>query len=513
MGLEFRVGGITKENIIKILPSLMSLEHNWTEIGDSAWTRENFTKDLPGKWGLSKCVYYDGKVIGYFMASADGLTLKLNKILVDKDYRGTGAADLLWQEFLESGRRNGLETAEFKVLTDNDSAINFYRKRGCLFDGDDLGSDGLVRHVVVYPFKLKDRINHSKPTILGDDKETVLKALQHGELATGNIVENFTRAFGSYIGKKYGVATCNGTAALHLALRALDVKEGDDVILPSFVCNSVLNAVKYCNAHPSLVDINPDDYNMSLEDAKKVLIGSTKAIIVPHMFGKPVRNLEDFITLDVPVIEDCALSVGASHDGKKVGSFGDLSIFSFRATKMLAAGLGGMVLTDDEHLYERLKDLTAYDNRAQDGESYNYQMSDLNAALALSQLKKLEGFVWARKMIAKNYTDMFKKSSVDFEFPNVDDENIFFRYIIRHPRRDDFMENVRSRGVEVAKPVFMPLHMYLNLNDSDFPNTMKAYDTAVSIPIYPNLTEGIPTSGNKNVRDVAGILTNWRYEK
>jgi perosamine synthetase len=274
-----------------------------------------------------------------------------------------------------------------------------------------------------------------------------------------------------------------------------------------------MSAVNYCGANPSVVDINEEDYNISLEGAKNALNYRTRAIIVPHMFGNPVRNIEDFIALDLPIIEDCALSVGASHEGSKVGTFGDVSVFSFRATKMTAAGLGGMVLTDDKSLYGRLKDLTTYDNREKPGESYSYQMSDLHAALAISQLKKLDGFVNARRAIARKYSEMFSKSSVDFDFPKPDGENIFFRYIIRHPESEELINNLRGRGVDAARPVFMPLHRYQKLDDSHFPNTVRAYETAVSIPIYPRM---LLDDGSLNlgvIQDIAGVITNWRYEK
>ncbi|MEM4266710.1 MAG: DegT/DnrJ/EryC1/StrS family aminotransferase, partial [Candidatus Nanoarchaeia archaeon] len=144
------------------------------------------------------------------------------------------------------------------------------------------------------------------------------------------------------------------------------------------------------------------------------------------------------------------------------------------------------------------------------GESYNYQMCDFNAALAMSQLRRLDSFVNARRNVAKKYTEMFQNSKVDFEFPEFDEDNIFFRYIIRHPNSEEFMENVKSRGVDVARPVFLPLHKYLNLPDDNFPNTTKAYQTAVSIPIYPLMD---PLIDNRTVFNVAGILVNWRYEK
>ncbi|MFH1210925.1 MAG: GNAT family N-acetyltransferase, partial [archaeon] len=257
MGLEVQIKGITKDNIRQLLPSLLSLEPHWVAIGDKAWTADSFEKDLPAKWELSKYASVDGKVVGYFIASVDGEVGKLNKVLVNPDFRGQGIGDMLWEEFLDGCRKHSVERAEFKVLPGNPSAARLYRSKGCLFAGQALGSDGLLRDNIIYPFRLEERISHSRPVITSDDKEAVMRAIDNGDLVTGNFVNSLVDQFSRYIGRKYGIATSSGTAALHLALRALDVKQGDEVILPSYVCNAVLNAVKYCDATPVLVDINP----------------------------------------------------------------------------------------------------------------------------------------------------------------------------------------------------------------------------------------------------------------
>ncbi len=507
MNLEIGMQQITKENLPEIMPQLLNLEYNWTGIGDTAWVQENFEKDLPGKWELSKCILVDGKLAGYLIGSVDGKIGRLNKIIVDTSIRGKGLGDKLWLEFLNDCRKKGLERAEFKVLIDNGVAINFYRRRGCLLGNAGVtGSDSKSRYPVSYTFKLNKRIIHSKPTLDFDDISYVTEAIHRGDLATGNFVREFVSAMSSYTGRNYGIATSNGTAALHLALRSLDVKENDEVIIPSYACNSLLNVVAYCGATPILVDINKDDYNMSYKDCKAKISSKTKAIILPHMFGKPVKDIEYFLKLGIPIIEDCALSIGASHKGKKVGSFGSISVFSFYATKMMAAGVGGMVLTDDESLIKSLTSLTSYDNRTMFGESYNYKMSDLQAALGLSQLKKLDRFVEKRKELANKYTSIFKNANIDFALPPHDGENIFFRYIIKHPNPDLFIEHVKARGVDVAKPIFMPLHSYLGFSDESFPNTSAAYKSSVSIPIYPSLAD-------LDLENTAGILINWNLEK
>ena len=328
-------------------------------------------------------------------------------------------------------------------------------------------------------------IPHSRPYLDERDIKSVLKALNEGHLATGKIVNDFVLELCNYVGRKYGIATNSGSSALHLALRALDVKEGDEVILPSYVCGTVLNPIEYCKATPIFVDINKDDFNISYEDTKKKINSKTKIIIIPHMFGDTVKDIEEFQKLNIPIIEDCALSLGAQHNGRKIGSFGDISIFSFYSTKMIASGFGGMILTDKDKILEKLKDLTHYDNREEWGESYNYSMSDLQAALGLSQLRKLDEMIEKRKRIAIRFNNSFLNLNGFLQ----SSENIFFRYIVQIIKRDEFIEKLKEFGINAAKPVFKPLHKYKNLDDKDFPNTTSAYEKNISIPLYPSLTE------------------------
>ncbi|MGC9310396.1 MAG: DegT/DnrJ/EryC1/StrS family aminotransferase, partial [Candidatus Aenigmatarchaeota archaeon] len=187
-------------------------------------------------------------------------------------------------------------------------------------------------------------VPHSRPTINEEDILCVASNLRSGKIATGGEVGVFEKEMSDYIGALGGVAVNSGTSALFLALKALEVKNGDEVILPSYVCASVLSAVNSTGAKPVLADIENEGYNICPKSAAEKITARTKSIIVPHMFGAPA-GLEELLELKVPVIEDCAQSAGASYNGKKLGSFGAMSIFSFYATKVLTTGHGGMVLT------------------------------------------------------------------------------------------------------------------------------------------------------------------------
>lgn len=501
---EIQMRTLNQENIAELIPQLIELEKNWTDIGEKAWTSENFSRELPGKWELSMCAFLNGKIVGYIIGSVDEKKAKLNKILVDKESRGKGIATILWNELLERCRKKELNAVEFKALAGNEPALEFYKKKNCLFYNYSMGDDKKLRYSIKYVFKT-EKITHSKPTLDFSDMFAVSDSMKNGDISTGNVVRKFVSHISKYIGKKYGVATNSGTSALHLALRALDVKENDEVIMPSYICGSVINAVMYCRATPVIVDINEDDYNISLEETKKKINSKTKAIIVSHMFGSPVKDIEKFLELGIPIIEDCALSIGAEHNGRKTGSFGVISIFSFYATKLISTGFGGMALTDSEEIMEKLSDFTKYDNREEFGESYNYSMSDFQAAFGLSQLNKLDSFIKKRKKISEIYVELFKNSNSGFILPKIR-ENIFFRFIIKTDEIDSLIKNVRERGVEASKPVFKPIHSYLNLSDDNFPNTIKAYESSVSIPIYPSLSD-------EEVENTAGILINWKSEK
>ena len=350
-------------------------------------------------------------------------------------------------------------------------------------------------------------IPHSKPTITENDIESVSEVMRSGYIAQGEKVREFEKKLASFIGVKGGIATSSGTSALHLALVVLGVGKEDEVILPTYVCTAPLNAIYYTGAKPILADINEDDFNISARDVKRKITKKTKAIIVPHMFGLPTE-MDEILRFGVPVIEDCAQSIGAtirqpasgirhpasgirhpaSGNRHPAGSLGALSICSFYATKLLATGEGGMVLSNDEELLSRIQDLRDYDEKDDFRVRFNYKMSDIEAAFGLSQLGKLPSFIKRRKGIAQKYSSVFR--DYDFLIPSVykNREHIFYRYVVRvHRKAEEFIEDIQNKDIECRRPVYKPLHHYLSCGD--FPVADKVYENAVSIPIYPSLSD------------------------
>jgi len=330
------------------------------------------------------------------------------------------------------------------------------------------------------------KIHHSKPTISNREVNCVSKVLKSSYIASGKITDNFQNKFAKLIRVNSALATNSGTSALHLALLALKVNDGNEVILPSYVCSCVLNAVLYRGAKPKIVDINTTDFNICLKDTQKNISQRTKAIILPHMFGKPV-NINGFLKLGIPVIENCAQSLGAKYRERATGRFGTISIFSFYATKLISTGYGGMVCSKDKRLIQIARDLIEVDNRDNYKIRLNYKMSDISAALGISQLRQLRTFIAKRRAIAAFYNKNLKSANI--LLPQDRERNhIYFRYVVRAKgNANRIITALNKRGIEVKRPVFKPLHRYLKLNKGRFPNTEAVHNSAISLPIYPSL--------------------------
>ncbi|MFH1674129.1 MAG: DegT/DnrJ/EryC1/StrS aminotransferase family protein [Pseudomonadota bacterium] len=330
-------------------------------------------------------------------------------------------------------------------------------------------------------------IPHSKPTIDSEDIKSVCNVLESGAIAQGGVVKEFERSVAAFVGVKGGVAVNSGTAALHLALIALGVKTGDEVILPGYLCVAPLNAVRYVEATPVFSDIDPGTGNIDAKRAQAVVSEKTKAIIVPHMLGQPAQ-MEGFGDLRIPIIEDCAQSIGARYKGKRVGSFGEVAICSFYATKVITTGEGGMVLSDNKELLETVRDLRDYDEKISYMTRYNYKMTDMQAALGIEQLRKLPEFIAKRRQVAEFYEEMF--ADLPVRLPGKVDgcEHIFYRYVLRIGSDvEDFIKTMEDLNVVCRRPVYRPLHQLVN--QTDLKNTDQVWNDSVSIPIYPMLTD------------------------
>ncbi len=347
-------------------------------------------------------------------------------------------------------------------------------------------------------------ISHSKPVLGHEEIRAATEVLRSGHITEGPVVAQFERGMAAYIGLHGGVAVSSGTVALELALRALGVGHGDNVILPSYVCSAPWLAVQRVGAQARIVDIDPTTYNLDPQKVRKARTPRTRAVIVPHLFGLPA-DLTSLQSLGIPLIEDCAQTLGAMEQGRAVGTVGLLTVCSFYATKLLCTGEGGMVLSDDEALLERVRELREYDQAPSlNAAASNCKMTDLQAAIGVAQLNQLGEFLEKRASLAAVYREQLPEDL--FTPPRVPAgrTHVYYRFVVRLPKglqsADDFaayLSRVAHRGVHCRKPVFRPLHRYLEL--TDFPGSDEVDAAAISLPIHPSLNEDA-------VRQVAQIL-------
>jgi perosamine synthetase len=329
------------------------------------------------------------------------------------------------------------------------------------------------------------KIPHSMPTLGKEEARGLQEILASGRIATGEEVERFEQEMASYLGLRGAVATASGTAALHLSLLALGIKEGAEVIIPSFTCSALLNAVNYCRAIPVVVDVDEETMNISLAATHTAISKRTAAIVVPHMFGHPIENIDDFLSLGPPVIEDCAQSLGATHQGRMTGTSGTIAMFSFYATKVITTGHGGLVASRNEELLEHIRDLRDYDKKDEYKIRYNYCMTDLQGRMGRIQLEKLPSFLKEREKRAQWYTKHLRGLE---GLVSPTQKGIYYRYVvkIRKGRLQKVLKKLHQNGIEAQRPVFSPLHRYLSLDGFDV--TEQVFSEALSLPLYPRLT-------------------------
>jgi len=335
-------------------------------------------------------------------------------------------------------------------------------------------------------------ISHSRPTLGEEEEKAVIEVIRSDHIAQGEKVAQFESMMASCTGEKYGVAVSSGLAALHLSLIALGIKENDEVILPSYTCDALLQAVSYIKAKPVIIDVNYSDGNISLDSFKRVFSNRAKAIIIPHTLGFPAA-IDKFLDFGVPIIEDCAVAVGGFYEDKRLGSFGKISIFSFYATKMITTGEGGMVLTDDKNIANEIRDLRDYTKHTAFKIRYNYKMTDMEAALGICQLEKLSSFISKRKELFNKYIDLLKGKNNILLPPNrYDNKTIptFYRFIVKLPKYniETVINKMKQRGIFCGRGVLQPLHRLLGLDANQYPISEKLAKQVVSLPIYPSLS-------------------------
>jgi perosamine synthetase len=320
---------------------------------------------------------------------------------------------------------------------------------------------------------MSDFIPVNTPLLDGGEKQAVIDCIETGWISSeGPAVAEFEKQFAARVGRRHGIAVCNGSAALDAAVAALDLAPGDEVILPSFTIISCAAAVVRAQAMPVVVDCDPRTFNMRAADVAAVITPRTKAIMVVHLYGLPV-DMDGILELasrhGLKVIEDAAEMHGQTYRGGPCGSFGDVSAFSFYPNKHVTTGEGGMIVTDDEALAKRcrsLRNLCFQPERrfVHEELGWNLRFTNIQAAIGLAQLARLDDFVARKRRMGRRYTELLAGTpGLVLPLPRTDyAENIYWVYgmVLEDGVPFDAVEAMRrlgARGIG-CRPFFWPMH-------------------------------------------------------
>lgn len=316
------------------------------------------------------------------------------------------------------------------------------------------------------------RIPICEPKLGEKEREYVTQCLESGWISSkGEFIEKFEKGFSRYCGARYGVATSSGTTALHLALATLGIKLGDEVIIPSFTMIATANAVVYTGADPVLVDSETLTWNINVNKIGEKVTKKTKGVIVVHTYGHPVdmKTLLDLAEDNgIYIVEDAAEAHGAEYRGKKVGALGELGCFSFYANKIITTGEGGMIVTNNEELADKARILRdqAFERQKRFWHKhigFNYRLTNLQAAIGVAQMEKIDQFVETRRRNAQLYNSLLKDVDGITLPPEADwAKNVYWMYSLLIEdsfkiNRDKLMEYLTGKGVE-TRNFFYPIH-------------------------------------------------------
>ena len=350
------------------------------------------------------------------------------------------------------------------------------------------------------------RIPVAVPVLDGREAEYVAECMATSWISSiGRFITEFEAGFAAFCGVKHAVAANNGTTALHLALVALDLQPGDEVIVPDLTYIASANAVTYCGAKPVFVDCDPATFNLDPERLEAAVTPATRGIIPVHLYGHPCDM--DPITAVAErhglwVLEDAAEAVGASYKGRRTGSLGRAATFSFFGNKIITTGEGGMITTDDDELAARLR---LYRGQGMDLQrrywfpvvGYNYRMTNVAAAIGLGQLERVDHHLAARRRVAGWYDERLARLDGRILRPITANwaEHSFWMYTVQlaeggAAERDAVMAAMDAESVE-TRPVFYPMHQMPPYADHrpDTPNAVRCAARGINLPTHGRLTE------------------------
>lgn len=327
-------------------------------------------------------------------------------------------------------------------------------------DGSIQGSEGTLSEISIPVYQ---------PSLSGNERKYVNECLDSTWISSkGKFIQLFEESFRNYVGTGYGASVSNGTVAIHLALLALGIGAGDEVIVPTFTYIASVNTISYVGASPVFVDSRRDSWQIDPDDVRRKITPKTRAIMVVHLYGHPA-DMDAIMAIarehDLFVIEDCAEAFGARIAGRHVGTFGDIATFSFFGNKTVTTGEGGMVLTDDPTLHERAvhfkgQGLARHRTYWHDVIGYNYRMTNIAAAIGFAQMERADALVARKLKVAQTYNKLIAPLPVESHRQiGAEFLHSYWMYSVLVPEgtRDDVMADLSSVGIE-TRPTFYPVH-------------------------------------------------------
>lgn len=349
------------------------------------------------------------------------------------------------------------------------------------------------------------RISVASPAFSGNEKKYVNDCIDTTWISSnGKYIDKFESKFADYCGVKHALSCCNGTVALHLALMALDIKEGDEVVVPTLTYIASANAVRYCGATPVFADSDRLTWNLDPCAFEKTITDKTRAVIVVPLYGNPA-DMDAIMKIarqhNIYVVEDAAEAHGATYKGKKVGSIGDIAAFSFFGNKIITTGEGGMVTTNNDDFAARIRLLKG---QGMDPTrrywfniiGYNYRMTNIEAAIGLAQLEKIDEHLRRRQEVCDSYKRRLGELSEYIEFQKVQKDATHVQWMFSillkdnvKGTRDELIAFLAKNNIE-TRPVFYPMHvMPPYYEDKTYPNAEYISKRGLNLPTHGLLTE------------------------
>lgn len=338
-------------------------------------------------------------------------------------------------------------------------------------------------------------------SIKSEIDEAIQDVIDRSAFISGKYLRKFEEEFASFCGVKYAVGTSSGTTALYMALQALNIGRGDEVITVPYTFIATAEAIVHVGATPVFVDIDPESFNIDPELIEKVITDRTKAIIPVDLYGQ-IADMEKVLQIaekyNLKVIEDACQAHGARYRGKRAGSFGDMGVFSFYPGKNLGAyGDAGIVVTDSEELYKKLRLLSDHGRKSKYEHvilGYNFRMDGLQSAILSVKLKYIDSWNSRRRILAGVYNSFFANYDISVQRVINGNEHIYHLYVIRNSRRDEILKKLKQSGISagIHYPISLheqPAFKFLGYKKGDFPVSERCCDEVLSLPMFPELTE------------------------